>query len=271
VRWTYLIGFCVLAVLLLGARQGNPPVSELRSQCNRCHQEKTWTPLRETVDFDHDRTRFPLHGRHRGLGCGACHTGETWEQVHAFEQVPDECWNCHTDVHHSALGDDCARCHRQDAWSLINSREIHEQVGFPLVGRHLVLSCDACHLRAGSHAYDMVSDECVGCHRNEFERALANVPNHVTSTACEVCHYPTDWKRQGTYVHVAFPIRTGPHAMPCLDCHTRDDYSDYSCSITCHFNACSDFHEGEVHRAVGCPEPAQHECYQCHPKGGRAG
>lgn len=257
----------LLSLLLLGARQKNPPVSVLRDQCDRCHLEKGWTPLRDQVDFDHEQTRFPLEGRHETLSCGACHKGDTWEQVHTFDDVPTDCWNCHTDVHHNALGDDCQRCHRQDSWSLVDAREIHENVNFPLVGQHRSLPCEACHVSAGSHAYDMVTNDCVGCHRKEFERALATVPNHVTSTACEVCHHPDDWKRQGTYVHVAFPIRFGSHAMDCLQCHTNTDYSDYSCNISCHFSGCSDFQGVDAHSRVGCPEPAQHECYECHPKG----
>jgi hypothetical protein len=59
------------------------------------------------VVFDHGKhTRFRLVGRHVAIGCRACHTGPT------FQQVSSRCTGCHPSVHDSKYGDaDCAKCH----------------------------------------------------------------------------------------------------------------------------------------------------------------
>lgn len=241
--------------------------NDIVKQCQLCHQEQSWKPLRESPEFDHDKTLFPLSGSHASLACSACHNGSTWDEIHSFSELPVDCWGCHADVHHGALGDDCEQCHRTDSWSMLRAAEIHESLNFPLVGVHRTLACEACHVNAASHRFDGVSNECVVCHQTDFTRALDTVPGHTHSTSCEVCHHPAGWDREGIFAHVAFPIRSGRHAFECDACHPNGNTDDFSCSITCHFSGCTEFHDIDAHASVGCPEPAQHECAECHPKG----
>ncbi|RMG16420.1 MAG: hypothetical protein D6731_06185 [Planctomycetota bacterium] len=108
-------------------------LSALSQSCDRCHQDphgglrgKTCTACHTEVDwvvprnwFDHDRTRFPLQGKHAALACEACHRGMRGE---APAIAPTECIACHADDWRRAVPDHtaggaafavphCQRCH----------------------------------------------------------------------------------------------------------------------------------------------------------------
>lgn len=63
------------------------------TDCARCHSFDGWA----MADFDHDKTRFPLEGKHAEVACERCHrpvdgAGETMVQ-YRFESF--ECVDCH--------------------------------------------------------------------------------------------------------------------------------------------------------------------------------
>ena len=239
-----------------------------QENCALCHVEESWSTLRDPVAFNHDQTALPLRGQHTSLECAACHTGETYDEVHDFASVPNACWACHLDIHNGSLGDHCDRCHTFDSWNLTRAHEIHQNSAFPLIGVHLAVDCSACHVNQELQQYSQISTECLFCHQDAFVEASAD-PDHPRSTACEACHQPTRWEDTGQFVHLAFPIRIGHHSgVECLECHTNSSYSAYSCAITCHFSGCSEYYGAEeAHRNAPCPDVAEVECYDCHPRG----
>ncbi len=78
------------------------------TDCAACHQPSDW----DTVTFDHNKSNFPLTGRHTGLACEQCHsTGQ-------FAGLSTACASCHGDpvFHAGMFGLDCAACHTVDNW-----------------------------------------------------------------------------------------------------------------------------------------------------------
>jgi hypothetical protein len=63
-----------------------PHGGQLGQVCGDCHEPDRWRMAR----FDHDRTLFPLRGRHFVTPCGSCHTGQRWVGL------TTDCWACHT-------------------------------------------------------------------------------------------------------------------------------------------------------------------------------
>ncbi|MEZ4238489.1 MAG: cytochrome c3 family protein [Myxococcota bacterium] len=63
----------------------DPHNGQLGTGCDDCHRPDRWRVVR----FDHDRTLFPLRGRHFTAPCLSCHTGQRWVGV------PYHCWDCH--------------------------------------------------------------------------------------------------------------------------------------------------------------------------------
>ena len=58
---------------------------QLGADCEECHLPDRFRVVR----FDHDRTAWPLRGRHFMTPCVSCHTGQRWVGL------TDECWDCH--------------------------------------------------------------------------------------------------------------------------------------------------------------------------------
>ena len=104
----------------------------------------------------------------------------------------------------------CAACHVESSWTEV--RFDHDRTGYPLVGAHTKVTCQACHA-TGFRA--RVSELCSGCHR---DRHAGEFGLH-----CEGCHEATRWSEAlfGPDAHrsTAFPL-TGRHALiPCRECH----------------------------------------------------
>jgi hypothetical protein len=58
---------------------------QLSQDCEDCHVPDRWRLVR----FDHDRTGWPLRGRHFTTPCVTCHTSQRWVGL------TDDCWDCH--------------------------------------------------------------------------------------------------------------------------------------------------------------------------------
>jgi hypothetical protein len=62
--------------------------------CESCHSTQAWRAL----VFSHDRTRFPLSGRHAALDCDQCHKSvdkTTGRLVRQYVDTPTRCTGCH--------------------------------------------------------------------------------------------------------------------------------------------------------------------------------
>lgn len=92
----------------------DPHAGQLGVVCEDCHREDRFSLAR----FDHDRTGWPLRGRHFVAACTTCHTSQRWIGL------TTACWDCHAmdaaaaprAVPAHGLGrSDCGDCH--NAWS----------------------------------------------------------------------------------------------------------------------------------------------------------
>jgi len=65
-------------------------------ECAACHTTAAWS----AVQYAHDRTRFPLTGKHAGLECWKCH-GARVKRIQVaswkFRGTPTQCVACHGD------------------------------------------------------------------------------------------------------------------------------------------------------------------------------
>jgi len=145
-----------------------------RFGCESCHVARAW---RETQAFDHDRTRFRLAGKHRGVPCTGCHKPAVLgaRRLTAFAGTPEACASCHADPHAgqfsagAAAQPDCARCHTVSNWRPTEF-DHHKHSGFSLAGAHERVPCRLCHparqqgeLRVV--VYRGIPRACQGCHQ----------------------------------------------------------------------------------------------------------
>ena len=226
-----ILGLVPLAVVPRAARaQGtaNPHEATI-GPCATCHLPEGWRPVRISKEFHHAEKVFPLDGAHASANCTSCHTSLD------FSKASPQCASCHRDVHRGELGINCARCHTTrtfvDQARLVR---MHEETRFPLRGMHAAAACESCHpgTASGQPQYTGRPTTCVGCHRQDFDRATSP-PHAGFPTLCSTCHTETGWKG-APFDHntTAFPLTGSHQATPCASCHA-DGVSRGSRPIAC--------------------------------------
>jgi hypothetical protein len=93
-----------------GSCHGDPHLGAMGRECGDCHRADRWLLVR----FDHDRSEFPLRGRHFVTPCVQCHKNNLWTGVRT------ECVTCHAKdrpgpTSHPKLWT-CQECHTPFGW-----------------------------------------------------------------------------------------------------------------------------------------------------------
>jgi hypothetical protein len=257
----------LLALLLaagpadLAPRPGSHAGGETR--CATCHTAEDW----KKVSFSHDRTGFPLTGRHQAVTCQACHAGGRFD-----EPVARACSACHRDVHAGRMGARCDRCHDTGSWKEASfGPEAHRRTNFPLTGRHAVIPCEQCHGDRRDRAFARPATRCIACHQADFDRtAVLSVPHPGTfPTDCRGCH--STWRfSPGTWTahDACFQITSGRHlGITCKKCHSAGlpaiPPGPLTCTATPAAN-CMGCHNPAEHPAVPGFAASNQRCYECH-------
>jgi len=245
--------------------------------CSNCHSTHGWR-MSETTGgeggFDHAKTGFPLIGQHGRTTCASCHRGGP---------VTMACSSCHSDPHARRLGDDCSACHTATAWFDTDALARHRRSRLPLVGRHAVIECAACHQRQGARTYAATPADCFSCHARDYrgnqhpdhDGDAQDPAQEAFPRQCARCHTPFAWSpalvqpqmghsRGALVSHDAhFVISIGPHrTVPCNECHPSTERRK---AVTC--TGC---HQGtqlrRQHRRTQV-SGATRGCLRCHPQG----
>ena len=212
----------------------------LGKDCGICHGSEKWKPS----SFDHTRdTTWPLTGRHEKVGCHTCHTANVMTQ-----KLPTECVSCHrpNDVHAGSLGKECDQCHTTQGWRSSVSFD-HDLTKFPLVGLHVTVPCEQCHL---TRQYREVGHECIDCHKKD------DVHKGNLGKDCHRCHSENGWKLW-EFDHgkeTGFALSGAHGKLACEACHRRppDEVKLKQDCLSCHEK--DDVHFGQYGR----------QCDRCH-------
>jgi len=199
--------------------------------CSSCHVTGGFKIVR-LGHFDHSKTQFPLHGKHRSLECSSCHdpaTGGYKKKDFAT------CSSCHADAHAGTAlwqdrQEDCGACHDERGFSPSTlTVEDHSKTKYPLEGAHRTVTCAACHTkhpadvkRLGTSGVRLqpTHSSCTDCHKYAHADQLDKRPD---GGVCESCHSVSRWKPStfGVEEHDALDFRlTGAHSdAECGECH----------------------------------------------------
>ncbi|HER33894.1 MAG TPA: hypothetical protein ENO19_00300 [Halothiobacillaceae bacterium] len=202
----------------------DPHAGRFGPDCASCHSEDAWKPV---ANFNHDRTAFPLTGKHRAVICAKCHPPANDGAVATYAGVAhDNCNSCHSDPHQGRLGPQCASCHTTAGWKQIAGKTSgdfdHGRTRYPLRGRHASVACERCHT-GGTMTTPLEYDTCERCHRDVHDSQFAARATSPAGGACEQCHdvdgfVPARY-RAADHARSRFPL-TGAHlALPCIACH----------------------------------------------------
>lgn len=183
----------------------------LGTGCGDCHVERNW----KEAKFDHDKSSFPLRGKHRDVECKDCH-----KNPESYKGTPGECIACHKkdDTHKTRYGDKCGTCHTAVLWKAKEVTFRHDRdTKYPLRGKHATVKCDDCH--TGNLYLDKLGSDCIGCHKKDDKH------QGQLGTTCQDCHTEATWKLERfDHTKTRFPL-TGRHArIKCEDCHKTLEY-----------------------------------------------
>ena len=194
----------------------------LGTKCEQCHVEQGWKDIQSL--FNHDKTRFPLLGRHAKIACKDCHADQR------YKPTPVDCYSCHKrdDVHKGALGQQCQTCHTEQTWSYVEKFD-HDKTRFPLHWKHTEVACKDCH---ADQRYKPTPVDCYSCHKKDDRH------QSQFGEKCESCHTDHRW-RDITFDHnrhTTYPLREKHAGVKCESCHKGRLYKDKTPTICygCH-------------------------------------
>jgi hypothetical protein len=193
--------------------------------CIRCHVTDGWKILDER-NIDHNKTNFPLKGKHADVKCDKCHKPD----VRFTNNQYDECKDCHSDYH---LGQfvsrkdkgACESCHTVSGYKpTLFTVASHNKSEFPLEGAHLAQPCFLCHEFIESNVEKKVRNfkpkkrKCAECHKDIH---LGQFANASPSQTCTDCHNVEDWKHL-KFDHdkdSSYPLKGAHQKVACKGCH----------------------------------------------------
>jgi hypothetical protein len=245
--------------------------------CTTCHNTGGWDKVNR-ANFDHNRTNFPLKGRHQFVQCEKCHLpGEPLKSLRYAR-----CMDCHTDFHqgqfaHRTSGGECSECHTVNGFlpSTFTVNQ-HQKTDFVLKGAHLAIPCIACHKQAVGRSgrktiqFKFTFKNCQNCHSDPHG---GDADKFVKTGGCEYCHTSDSWKTT-TFDHkqTGFSL-LGKHAeITCRSCHKPKDLGTSKVHLNlkgltsvcqdCH----KDIHQGQFSRTFMHAGSSKRitDCSRCH-------
>ena len=238
-------------------RKDDKHKNSLGGACADCHTEQSWKEVR----LDHDKTQFPLTGKHIDTRCDSCHKSKV------YNEAPTTCVGCHRkeDKHKARYGEKCESCHTTRNWTGITFKH-DTDTHFVLRDKHREARCDSCHTGTSSNSLyrDKLGSTCVDCHRKDDKHKARY------GDKCESCHTARGWGGGGSGSHITFKHDTdtryalrGKHrTATCDSCHTGTGsnslYRDKLGSACADCHRKDDKHEGKLGTA----------CVACHDERG---
>lgn len=195
---------------------------KLGTDCKTCHNQNSFLLKNKsfTGKFDHDKTAYPLKGKHQDVDCRVCHKGDLTDPV-----SHNKCMSCHTDKHKGDFNTkkdkypDCVACHSVEGFTPSHfTIEMHNKSTFQLEGAHLAQPCFVCHLNNNQWVFANLGSNCVDCHKDIHEGKIDS--KYYQSVSCRTCHQLDSWQNvQFDHTDTGYKL-TGKHlTASCSGCH----------------------------------------------------
>jgi hypothetical protein len=250
----------------------DPHENQFGQNCRQCHSEESFTVVKGITGFDHNKTSFPLEGKHLIVNCKLCHKNKLTDPLRH-----DHCTDCHEDYHNGqflkdGLSPDCTECHSVNGFTAFSfSIEKHSTTTFPLKGAHVATPCFECHKKKEKWSFREIGINCKDCHTDIHQQFIQ--AKYYPDGDCRACHSEARWA-EASYDHskTNFTL-TGTHiTQPCRACHFKENSAGIAvqkfmglprncstCHTDNHFNQfakngetdCTECHYTETWKPVG--------------------
>lgn len=140
--------------------------ARMTNGCETCHTTLSWQELL----FSHEKSGFPLRGKHAAIPCSQCHRSNNGTVQ--YTGTTKECNACHADRHAGQFATkgttECALCHTDKSWRPAMF-DHNTRSRFALTGKHAAIACNQCHKQGTVNRqltviYKPMGTTCVDCH-----------------------------------------------------------------------------------------------------------
>lgn len=231
------------------------------SDCKSCHSTSGFYIINQQA-FDHNKTNFPLIGKHQKVKCNDCHKG-TFKEKPKFSQ----CLDCHSDYHKgdftkNNLTTDCKTCHSETGFTpSLFSIDDHNKNEFKIDGGHFAVACKQCHYKDEQWKFRNIGGECQSCHKNVHGNELSE--KYLPGNKCEFCHQTSNWNKISfDHDRTEFVLLGKHQTVNCGNCHYRElngikEFKFVSLDTNCE-QCHKDVHFGQFR------EDKNTDCSRCH-------
>lgn len=210
------------------ACHADPHKGGLGATCADCHLTSSFAAVNRQ-GFAHERTRYPLRGRHAAVKCEGCHD---FSIPRGRRPAFATCGTCHQDPHEGSATlagkpADCDACHGLAGFTPATYTVArHATTRYPLEGRHRQVRCGGCHEsrpRGGRTVMRPPAGRCLDCHADDHGGQLAS---RTGGAECRDCHDVGGWRpttfEPARHAAAGLPL-SGRHAqVECSACHGAD-------------------------------------------------
>ncbi len=237
-------------------------------ECVDCHSEHHGLNFKlirfDQNSFDHNKTGYPLSGKHSEVKCADCHNANNIsnpkmkQHKGTYLGLNSECSSCHSDAHNKTLGSKCSSCHSTEGFKPAKLFD-HNTAAFRLRDAHTRVDCAKCHLSLASNTKEKVIfsvakfSKCSDCHKDVHSGKFGD--------NCTECHNTVSFNAVATtkfdHNKTNFPLAGAHVTVKCSDCHGNSLTSKpkHTLCTDCH----KDFHKGQFVR-----EGKVRDCSGCH-------
>ena len=215
--------------------------------CRDCHVTKSW----KTVKVDHEKTQYPLTGKHRKTPCAGCHKNSK------LTGIPFKSCNssvCHKDSHKKQFGKQkCETCHNTRGWRpSIFDHASQAYKGYKLDGKHRKVACIKCHSAGRYRGLNYGSCATADCHRDPHK-------DQFKEKSCHDCHSTSGWKKNrfdhNSPSYKGYKLEGMHKKTACEKCHKKGRYKGLK------YNSCS---TSDCHKDPHKRQFRNKKCDSCH-------
>jgi hypothetical protein len=232
------------------------------ANCNGCHNTISFKRINKGA-FNHDKTNFPLIGKHSLVVCESCHKHNL-----KTELKHENCTDCHNDYHDSQFTinediRDCKDCHselgfRPSVFSLLQ----HDSTRFAITGAHLATPCESCHLKEEKWSFKKIGINCIDCHANIHEEELKE--KFMFAKDCTNCHKTDSWDLINFDHNITEFKLFGKHSnISCGGCHVKQIGGQKQILFRTIDSDCETCHT-DIHNGQFISENNKTDCSRCH-------
>jgi hypothetical protein len=229
--------------------------------CSSCHVTASFKQINNAM-FDHSRTKFPLIGKHKFVGCNNCHKNPS-----GYKMKFALCTDCHTDFHKSQfvvnnLTQNCSDCHSENGFRPSSfTVEMHNKAKFQITEAHLATPCESCHYQQKNWIFKGTQIACISCHENIHKNELK--AEFLPENNCTACHQTENWNTINfDHSKTSFSLLGKHSSVSCGSCHRKTENESSTIIFSSLKKECESCHK-DVHFGQFKVEGIS-DCSRCH-------